>query len=83
MFKGQVADQHGVEHDAAAPQVHPQRIVGLLAEHFWGGVAGTSAGSGEPFLRLVEVAESEIDEFDGVVVGDEYVFWFDVAVGDA
>lgn len=34
-------------------------------------------------MWLIVVAESKIDEFDGVVLGDHDVFGFDISVGDS
>lgn len=55
----------------------------MFGEHFWGCIARTATGGGELLVWLIVVAESKIDEFDGVVFGDHDVFGFDISVGDS
>ena len=80
MFEGEVPAEHGIEYDPAAPHVHLQRHVGLLAEHFRSGVARASAGGSQALVWAIEVAKSEVDEFDGFVLGEQYVLRFEVAM---
>jgi len=83
VLEGQVAAEHGVEDDAAAPDVCPQTVVAFARYHFGSSVAGTAAGGLEPLAGLVVVGESEVYDFDVVAVVEEEVLGLEVAVDDA
>jgi hypothetical protein len=80
VLEREIAAQHGIEHDPTAPNIDLEGRIRLLGEHFGGSVARTATSRGELFILLVEVAESEIDELDGVVLADEDVLGFEVAM---
>ena len=68
MVKGQIAEAHGVQHDAHTPNVDHKRVVGFVAEHLGSGIGGTATGGGESAAGGVEVAESEVNYFEVVPV---------------
>ena len=87
--EGQVAAEHGVEGDAAAPDVDGDRRVELAVDdllkrdYLGSGVAGRAAGGLELLFFGVEVAEAEVDELEVLLFVDEDVRWLDVAVSAA
>lgn len=51
--------------------------------HFWGSIAGRATGGLEPLFLFVSVAESEIDNPDGLVVVHEQILKLQVPVHNA
>lgn len=83
VLEGQVSADHGVEDDAAAPDVGAEAEVALALYHFGGSVARAAACSFEALAVLVEVAQAKIDYFYVVVVVQQQILGLQVPVDDA
>ena len=84
VLEGQEAADHGVEHDSTAPDVALQAEVLLAGDHLGGGIAGRAASCLQQAIRwLVEVAESEVDDFQRLVEVEEQVFRLQITMADA
>lgn len=63
VLEGQVPVHHGIEDDAARPNVHLSGVVVLLVQHFGWRVARGPAGSLELLVATKEVPQSKIGYF--------------------
>ena len=83
VVEGQVAGEHGVEHDSQRPDIGLDGVVFLFGEHFWWRVAGRAAGSFYFLISLVEPPEPEVDELHlHLVFAQQQVLGLEVAVDD-
>lgn len=62
-LEGKATAEHGVEDDAAGPEVGFQAVVGLEREQLRGGVLPRAAGGFEQLVGGVGVGQAEIHEF--------------------
>ena len=83
VLERQVSADHGIENDAGAPDICTESVVTLSANHLRGSVAGAAACRLQLLTLFVEIAETEIDELDVVVVVKEEVLWLQVPVHHA
>ena len=58
-------------------------MVSFTRNHFWSGIARTTACGFEHFAILVHVREAEVDDLNIVLVIEQQVLWFQVSVADA
>lgn len=68
VLEGEVATSHGVEDDAAAPNIRVKSVITLPSNHLRCSIAWTSTGSFQHFPLLVRVRESEVNDFDIILV---------------
>ena len=68
VFKGKVAAGHGVEDDAARPDVTSESVVALASYHFGCCVAWRAACRLEGLSLAVGVAEAKVDDLDVVAL---------------
>jgi hypothetical protein len=52
-------------------------------DHFWCGVARTATGSFESFTLVIKVTQTEVNNFDAVVVIEQQVLRLQVSMADA
>lgn len=83
MLKWKETTKHRVQHDSATPDINLQRRVVPLGQHFGGRVARTAARCRQLLTGLIEVAESEVYKFDGLVFPNQYILRFQISMGDA
>ena len=57
-------------------------MVAFTSDHLWGSIAGTTTGCFKFLTLFIEIAETEIDKFDVVVVIEKKVLWLQVSVDD-
>ena len=81
--KGSAASEDLIHNDPGGENV-TLRIIRLVFQDFWGHVSWSSASFEENFRVVHELGETEIDNFDfeTVLVGEHYVFGFDISVND-
>ena len=82
VLKGEVAAEHGVEDDAAGPDVDAGALVAPARDHLGRSVARGPAGRFEPFARLVLVGQSEVHDLDVALVVEKQVLRLQVPVHD-
>jgi hypothetical protein len=80
--EGKLADQQRVEYDPTAPNVHGGSLIALFSDDLGSSVVDAPAGSLEQSSVLHEVGQPKIYNFDNAICIDEYIFGFEVAVGD-
>ena len=83
VVKRQVSGKHGIENDAAAPNINCAADVEALADdELWGGVAGTAAACLHEIIGpvLETVCKTKISDDDVAVAVEEEVFELEVAV---
>ena len=80
--EGEGAREQSVQDDAAGPDIDGSSFVLSFADDFGGGVGRASTGGFEEFAVFHKVGESEVADFDEVILVDEDVFGFEVAMGD-
>ena len=68
VFERKVATCHGVQDDAAAPNVRVETLVSFTCDHFRSGIAWTATCSFEHFTLLIHVGEAKVDNLDIVLV---------------
>lgn len=74
--------KESVQDDAAAPDVDGGAFILAFPNNFGGCIVGTATGGFEESAVFHEIGEAEVDDLDDFVAIDEYVFGFEVAVGD-
>ena len=83
VLKGQESAHHGVQDDTTAPNVALNSNVLLSSNHFRSCIARRSTGCLEQAIRwVVDVTETEIDNFEGLVEVKEQVLGLKVPVAD-
>jgi hypothetical protein len=76
----EITGNHAEENDSTAPQIRGGSVLGTPHD-FGSDIGGRSALGSEKISRVFKGAtESEINDFDVVVVVDEDVFAFDVTM---
>lgn len=81
VLEGKEAADHGEKNNSRTPHIHHDGLIGHLSlYHLWSGIARRPAGSPQPFLRFVGVGQSEVYNPDGLIVVDEAVLQFEIAV---
>lgn len=83
VFEGQLAANHREQDHPATPDVCAQPLLGLARHHFGGRLTRTPAGGLQELVRLVRVAQPEVDYFDVVLLVEQEILGFEVAVHDA
>eukprot|EP00672_Neobodo_designis_P022365 CAMPEP_0174850216 /NCGR_PEP_ID=MMETSP1114-20130205/19102_1 /TAXON_ID=312471 /ORGANISM="Neobodo designis, Strain CCAP 1951/1" /LENGTH=523 /DNA_ID=CAMNT_0016084655 /DNA_START=308 /DNA_END=1876 /DNA_ORIENTATION=- len=85
VIEGEVAGEHHEEDDAARPRVGLEAVVPALLEHLGGDVVGGAAHGLEQRRAVgrLEVRQAEVGDLQVVVLVEEEVLGFDVAVRDA
>ena len=83
VLKRQVAAHHRIQNDAAAPDVRVQTLVSLASDHLRSSVARTATSRFEGVAFVVGVRQTEVNDFDVVLVVEQQVLWLQVAVTDA
>lgn len=83
VLKGQVAADHRVQDDTAAPYVGTEAQVPLTLDHFWRCVAWTTASCLEPLAVLVKIAEAEIDYFNVIIMIKKQVLGLQIPMHNA
>lgn len=80
IFEGEVAAEHSIEDNAAAPDIGAETLVLLACNHFWGSVAGTATRSFEFLAWLVLVGQPEVYYLDVALMVQQQVLRFQVPV---
>ena len=83
VLEGKVSADECEHDDSGTPDIDAETVIAFTGDHFWGCVAGGSAGCFEEISRFVGVGESEIDDFDIFILIEEKVFGFEISVGDS
>lgn len=81
VLEGKETAYHSEENDSSTPHIHHDGFIRRLPlNHFRSGIARRPASSPQPLLRLVSIGQSKIDNPDGLIVIDEAVLQFEIAV---
>ena len=81
VFEWQIADSHRVENDTHGPDICVEAIVSLASNHLRRCIAWATTSCFESVaLRLVGIAQTEIDYLDVHVLIEEEVLWLEVTV---
>lgn len=83
MLEWKETAKHRVQYDSTTPDINFQRRVLPLGQHFGSRVTRTPTRSGQLLIGLIEVAESEVYKFDGLILADKYILRFQIPMGDA
>jgi hypothetical protein len=82
VVEGKEPATHRVEHNSQTPDVDLERVVRLSAEHFRRCIAWTSTRSAEHFSPGIDIAESEVNNFDVILKIQKYIFRLEVSMDD-
>lgn len=83
VLKGEKASEHREEDDAAGPDVDLRAEVPLTFNHFGRRVARTAARCLELHALFVRVGETEVDQLQVLLVVEQQILRFQVAMHDA
>ena len=73
---------HCVEDYAAGPNIDLARVVFLLVQHLWWGIAWGSAGRSQFLLLLEEISQPKVSNLDLPFFPNQYILRLHVSMRD-
>lgn len=78
--KRQVPKTHRVQDDTCTPNISLETVVRMAHQHFRGCVTRTSTGCMQQLVFGVNVAQTEINQFEVELVVEQNILWFQISV---